>query len=286
MERSLAAAVSGINAEQTYLDAIGNNIANSSTDGYKQENVLFSDLLTQQVNGATAPVPPGTGTAVTGGINPIDVGSGTQVVGVVADQSEGPLKQTGLASNAAIEGNGYFVVSQNGQQLYTRAGDFTLDAKGELVTPSGGLVQGWSGTTTTGATAPVVVQLGSYKAGATSGPTLQAYSIGANGQVTGTYSDGSTAVLATIALATFPNPNGLSDLGNSYYSASPNSGTATVAPPGTGPAGTLQGGAIEGSNVNLAQQLTDLVSAQTNYEADTKVVGTTSQVLQALVQMP
>lgn len=280
MERSLAAAVSGINAEQTYLDAIGNNIANSSTDGYKQQDVLFSDLLTQQVNGATAPVPP-----ATGGINPAAVGSGVQVAGVSEDMSEGPLQQTGLASNAAIEGNGYFVVDQNGQTLYTRAGDFSLDAKGELVTPSGGLVQGWAGTTTTGATAPVVIQLGSYKSG-TSGPTLQSYSIGADGQVTGTYSDGSTATIATIALATFPNPSGLDDLGNNYYSASPNSGTAVVGAPGTGSAGTLVGGSVEGSNVNLAQQLTDLVDAQTNYQANTKVVSTTATVLQSLIQMP
>jgi flagellar hook protein FlgE len=280
MERSLASAVSGINAEQTYLDAIGNNIANSSTSGYKQEDVLFSDLLTQQVNGATAPAPP-----AVGGINPIDVGSGVQVAGVSQDMSEGPLQQTGLPSNAAIEGNGYFIADQNGQTLYTRAGNFSLDAKGELVTPSGGLVQGWTGTTTTGATSPVVVQLGSYKTG-TSGPTLESYTIGSNGQVTGTYSDGSTATIATIALATFPNPLGLNNLGNNYYSASPNSGAAVVGAPGTGAAGTLVGGSVEGSNVNLAQQLTDLVDAQTNYQADTKVVGTTATVLQSLIQMP
>jgi|SRR5579875_32048 flagellar hook protein FlgE len=280
MERSLAAAVSGINADQTYLDAIGNNIANSDTDGYKQQNVEFSELLTQQVVGGTAPSPP-----ALGGINPAAIGSGVQVAGVAQDQSEGPLVQTAVPSNAAIQGQGFFVVDYNGQQLYTRAGDFSLDAKGELVTPSGGLVQGWSGSTTTGATSPVVVQLGSYKSG-TSGPTLQSYSISANGQVVGTYSDGSTAVIATIALASFPNPSGLSDLGNGYYAASPNSGAASVVAPGASGTGTLVGGAVEGSNVNLAQQLTDLVDAQTNYEANTKVVGTTAQVLQSLVQMP
>jgi flagellar hook protein FlgE len=281
MERSLAAAVSGINADQTYLDSIGNNISNSDTDGYKQEDVEFAELLTQQVVGGTAPSPP-----ALGGINPAAIGSGVQVAGVAQDQSEGPLVQTAVPSNAAIQGPGYFVVDYNGQQLYTRAGDFTLDAKGELVTPSGGLVQGWSGTTTTGTTAPIVVQLGSYKSGGTSGPTLQSYSISANGQIVGTYSDGSTAVIATIALASFPNPSGLSDLGSGYYSTSPNSGAANVVAPGTSGTGTLVGGAVEGSNVNLAQQLTDLVDAQTNYEANTKVVGTTAQVLQSLVQMP
>jgi flagellar hook protein FlgE len=283
MERSLAAAVSGINAEQTYLDAIGNNIANSSTDGYKQEEVLFSDLLTQQVNGATAPVPPAGGAPGVGGINPIDVGSGVQVAGVMENLSEGPLDQTGIASNAAIQGQGYFVVSQNGQQLFTRAGDFSLDANGDLVTPSGGLVQGYAagGGTTLG---PIQIQIGSKDSAGTG--TLTSYSIGSDGTITGTYSDGTTASLGQIALATFANPNGLNDLGNNYYSVSPNSGKAVIGAPGANGSGTLLGGAVEGSNVNLAQELTDLVNAQTNYEANTKTVSTTATVLQSLISMP
>jgi len=270
MERSLAAAVSGINAQQTYLDAIGNNIANSSTDGYKQQGVTFADLLTQQVNGATAPVPP-----AVGGVDPSYVGSGVEVSGIYQDNSEGAISQTGVASNAAIEGSGYFVVSQNGQQVFTRAGDFILDANGDLVTPSGGLVQSTKG-------APIQIQLGAAGAG---GSTLTAYSIGSDGVITGTYSNGTSAPLGTIALATFANDQGLNDLGNNYYSVSANSGKANIGAPGTGVAGTLQGGAVESSNVNLSQQLTDLVSAQTNYEANTKVVSTTSQVLQTLIQM-
>lgn len=269
MERSLSAAVSGINAEQTYLDAIGNNIANSSTDGYKQQDVTFSDLLTQRINGATAPVPP-----AVGGVNPSYVGSGVAVAGIAQDNSEGAIRQTGIASNAAIQGTGYFVVNQNGQQVFTRAGDFSVDSNGDLVTPSGGLVQSTAG-------APIKIQVGA--AGAAGG-TLTSYSIGADGVITGTYSNGTTAPIATIALATFPNSQGLNNLGNDYYSVSANSGAATVGAPGTGAAGTLQGGAVESSNVNLAQQLTDLVSAQTNYAANTKVVATTSQVLQTLIQ--
>lgn len=282
MERSLAAAVSGITAQQTYLDAIGNNIANSDTTGYKQQDVVFSDLLNQQINGATAPVPPATGTLGSGGVNPTDVGSGVQVAAVMENQSEGPIAQTGLASNAAIEGQGYFVVSQNGQQLFTRAGDFSLDASGNLVTPSGGLVQGYpaTGGTTLGS---LQIKLGAKNAAGTG--TLTAYSIGADGTVTGTYSDGTTASLGQIALATFPNPNGLNDIGNNTYSASANSGKVAIGAPGAGGAGALEGGAVEQSNVDLAQQLTDLVDAQTNYEANTKVVSTVSTALQALVQM-
>lgn len=270
MERSLAAADSGINAQQTYLDSIGNNIANSSTDGYKQQDVLFSDLLTQRVNGATAPVPP-----AVGGVNPSYVGSGVEVASITQNNSEGAIRQTGVASNAAIQGNGYFVVNQNGQQVYTRAGDFNLDSNGDLVTPSGGLVQSTAG-------APIQIKMGSA---GPKGGTLTSYSIGSDGVITGTYSNGTTAPIDTIALATFPNAQGLNDVGNNYYTVSANSGAATIGAPGAGAAGTLQGGAVESSNVNLAQQLTDLVSAQSNYEANTKVVSTTAQVLQSLVQM-
>ncbi len=424
MERSLSAAVSGINASQTYLDTIGNNIANSSTDGFKQQSVLFSDLLNQQVAGATAPVPP-----ARGGVNPTSVGSGVQVAATVSNFAEGALVQTGVSSNAAIQGQGFFVVNAGGTTVYTRAGDFSLDASGNLVTPSGGLVQGWpavngvvnpNGPTTavkipkgvqappvatsqvvlggnlsssattpqditataydsqgntvpitltftpngagswsltgtvpnpgggaatnlwntaqkvtfgangqiatingtavtaqtaiavnnlpagyqwaTGATLSIVMPApgsstaltqvaGASSAGATSqngfsAGQLTSYSIGSTGTITGSFTNGSTEVLGQISLASFANDQGLSNLGNNYYAVSANSGTAQVGVPGTGARGSLVGGTVEGSNVSLARELTDLVTAQTNYQANTKVISTTAAVLQALVNMP
>lgn len=288
MERSLAAAVSGITSNQTYLDAIGNNIANSSTDGYKQQNVIFSTLLAQQINGASAPTPPAPPSTL-GGVNPVVVGSGVQVAAITRDLSEGTPTQTGLPSNAAIQGNGFFAVKQGNQPLYTRAGDFTVDGSGNLVTPTGAIVQGVNasgGTLPTMPTSVTGLQNVNITAAVPAGKTLVSYSIGANGIITGAYSDGTTGPLAQIALVTFTNRSGLAPVGNNTLQSSANSGTATVAAPGSGSAGNLVGGEVEGSNVNLAQQLTDLVSAQTDYEANTKVVGTTSQVLQALVNMP
>lgn len=115
--------------------------------------------------------------------------------------------------------------------------------------------------------------------------TLESYSIGAGGTITGTYTNGQSQALGTIALAQFANPGGLDAVGNTYYSPSAASGNPQLGTPGSGGLGTLQGGALEGSNVNLATELTDLIEAQTAYQANTKVVDSTSVALQALVQM-
>jgi flagellar hook protein FlgE len=140
MDRALLAAVSGINANQTYLDTIGNNIANVNTDGYKQQSVDFVDLLSEQIAGATAP-PAAANTGA--GVNPIAVGSGVGIGAVTNNLSEGSLQQTNQPSDVAISGNGFLVAMQGGQQVFTRAGQLTPDANGNLATPTGGLIQGW-----------------------------------------------------------------------------------------------------------------------------------------------
>ncbi len=116
--------------------------------------------------------------------------------------------------------------------------------------------------------------------------TLQSYSIGSTGVITGTYSNGNTASLGTIALAQFANPNGLQEIGNTNFSATVASGAAQVGQPGAGGLGTLQSGALEGSNVDLASQLTNLIEAQTAYQADTKVITSTETALGSLMQIP
>ena len=115
--------------------------------------------------------------------------------------------------------------------------------------------------------------------------TLESYSIGSDGVITGTYSNGDSQALGTIALAQFANPDGLDDTGETYFTPTVASGKAQLGEPGTNGLGTLQGGAVEGSNVDLATELTDLIEAQTAYQANTKVVDTTSTVLQSLVEM-
>jgi flagellar hook protein FlgE len=118
------------------------------------------------------------------------------------------------------------------------------------------------------------------------GGTLQSFSIGSSGVITGSFSNGQTLALGQIALASFANPGGLTSIGSLNYAASPNSGQPLLGPPGSGGRGTLIGGSLETSNVNLARQLTDLIIAQEAYQANTKVFATSSQVIQALVSMP
>ena len=115
--------------------------------------------------------------------------------------------------------------------------------------------------------------------------TLDSYSIGSNGAITGTYSNGESQTLGTIALAQFANPQGLDDVGNTYLTPTAASGNPQLGEPGTNGLGSLQGGAVEGSNVDLATELTDLIEAQTAYQANTKVVDSTSTALQSLVEM-
>ncbi len=138
MEQSLIAAVSGIEANQTYLDVIGNNIANSDTTGYKAEDPIFTDLLAEQIAGASAP-----SAGQNAGVDPIAVGAGVRVGAVTNDQSQGAIQQTNQPTDVAIQGSGFLIADRQGQQFYTRAGNLTLDANGDLATPTGALIQGW-----------------------------------------------------------------------------------------------------------------------------------------------
>jgi flagellar hook protein FlgE len=421
--RSLGAAASGINTTQTELDTIGNNIANSQTVGFASQTVQFSDLLTQQLQPAGGAL--GTTLAST---NPSSIGAGVEVSAVTTNFSPGPVTQTGVSSNVAIEGNGFLVVSKGGQTFYTLNGQLQVDANGNLATNGGGLVQGWApGQPTTSPLAPLSIVVGSTGAPAQTqnvvlggnlpanptGPvtitstiydslghpvpltltltptidasgnatswsmqgtvtgaasplwttpetlvfassgqlstingtavgtgqtslaignepsnftwsaastpsidlpavgsqgavtqfsgsqtlqvtsqdgnasgTLESYSIGADGVITGAYSNGGTKSLGTIALAQFANPGGLNNLGQTNFTPTAASGNAQFGQPGTNGLATLQGGAVAGSNVNLANELTNLIEAQTAYQANTKVVNTTVTVLQSLMQMP
>lgn len=137
MIRSMSSALSGLRNHQTQIDVIGNDIANVSTVGFKGSTTVFSDVLSQTLSGATAP---GGDTA---GRNPAQVGLGSRLVGTLQSQGQGALQRTGRATDLAIQGDGFFVVANGDEQLYTRNGSFVLDADGRLATIDGLLVQGW-----------------------------------------------------------------------------------------------------------------------------------------------
>ncbi len=137
---------------QTDIDTIGNNVANADSNGYQEVDAQFSDILTQQLT-------PGSGSSTDlASTDPASIGAGSQVSAMQTSFSQGAIVQTGVPTDAAIQGSGFFVVNQGGNSYYTRAGNFQLDVNGTLSTAAGGIVQGWAGTSpTTGPTGAITI---------------------------------------------------------------------------------------------------------------------------------
>src|SRR5215470_2577546 len=145
MMRSMFAAISGLKNHQTFMDVVGNNIANVNTTGFKQSRVTFQDILSQTVRGASGPQ------GGRGGVNPEQVGLGVLISGIDTIQTQGTLQSTGKLTDMAIQGDGYFVMSDGKQNFFTRDGAFDLGIDGTLVNPSSGLhVMGWQADPVTG----------------------------------------------------------------------------------------------------------------------------------------
>ncbi|MDQ0822682.1 flagellar hook protein FlgE [Arthrobacter sp. V4I6] len=384
MLRSLYSGISGLRAHQTMLDVTGNNIANVNTAGFKASSTQFQDALSQVQQGATGPQ------AETGGSNPAQIGLGVRVSGVSTNFSQGSSQSTGRATDLMISGDGFFVTSKGGSQLFTRAGAFSPDAANQLVSPDGGILQGWTATDGvinaggpvgaitlnpntmvakatdtvsldgnlpsdyTGADMERVVKVydgagvernltltfaktaGGWSVGGVdddgassnitlaqepngvltpSGPftigavsvdlskvsgfatmssltvsgqngapvgKLESYTLGNDGSLIGSFSNGIKEVLAKIALAKFTNPAGLEKSGGSSYVATGNSGGVQLGAAGDPGMGTLTGGALEMSNVDLSQEFTNLIVAQRGFQANARIITTSDEVLQEL----
>ncbi|GAB2742987.1 flagellar hook protein FlgE [Sinomonas soli] len=389
MLRSLYSGISGLRAHQTMLDVTGNNIANVNTTGFKGSSTQFEDTLSQLTQGASGPQP------ATGGTNPAQIGLGVKVAAVTTNFTQGSAQTTGKATDMMIAGDGFFITSRGGQQLYTRAGSFGFDAGGRLVGPDGGILQGWTanaaGVVNTGspigdvtlsptATIPAVATSqvgvdgnlpsdaaagtslerdikvfdangtarnlaltftktaggwdvaaadadgatgagtlafagGKQTAGGTlavggitvdlgpvtgyagmttvaatsqngsSAGTLEAFTLGSDGSLIGSFSNGLKQTVGRIALAKFTNPSGLEKAGDSSYTVTANSGTAQIGQAGDPGFGTLAGGALEMSNVDLSQEFTNLIVAQRGFQANARIITTSDQVLQELVDL-
>jgi flagellar hook protein FlgE len=404
--------LSGLAASSDALNVIANNLANLNTDGYKDENLTFSDLFNQMLGSS-------------GNGDPIQVGSGVQVAGETANFTNGTVDSTGIASNMALQGNGFFVVQgSNGQMDFTRDGSFGVNAQGQLVTSSGQLVMGypavngtvstnaalapinvdqaqnipavatssfsmdtnldasatvgttfstpltvydslgnshvltvnytntgantWSYSVTlpaadtggTGSTpttlasgtmtfnssgqltsptnsitginitgladgaasmnltwnlssngSPAITQQDATSATSTTQQngygvgTLTGYTVLSDGTVEGQFSNDQTLALGQVAVAGFANNQGLTQLGSDDYQATFASGAAVIGQAGAGGNGTITGGAVEESNVNLSSEFANMIVAQQNYEANAKALTTMDQVSQALIQI-
>lgn len=289
MLRSLFTGVSGLSAHQQMLDVTSNNIANVNTAGFKASSSVFEDTLSQTLSGGGAAVNAGTANAI-GGTNGAQIGLGVKLAGTALNFTQGSAQATGVASNMMINGDGFFVVSSNGQEAYTRAGAFTLDEAGQFVSPDGAVLNGWLDTDTTNGstadidttTAPQPLQLSAL----VSGTQYSSYSIDQNGVISAVDAGtGTTVVLGQVGMATFSNPNGLSKSGDTQFMAAAGSGSPIYGSPNSGSIGSVTSGYIEMSNVNLAQEFTNLIISERGFQANSKVISTSDEVLQTLVNL-
>lgn len=287
MLRAMYSGISGLRNFQTKLDVIGNNIANVNTSGFKAGRVMFKDILSQTVGGAAAP-----GTNI-GGMNPKQIGLGSAISAIDTVHTQGSAQTTNVPTDVMLNGEGFFVLSNDGGTtlFYTRAGNFSLDAGNgatpsmrSLVAPNGLKVQGVAVDPATGAITGGAVNDIQIPEDA------QSFTIDEKGVVS--YVDGTTGAktyVAAIRIAKFANPGGLEKAGENLYIATANSGTDpgpsvdTVA--GVKGRGKLIVGALEMSNVDLSNEFTEMIVAQRGFQANTRIITTSDEILQELVNL-
>lgn len=280
MLRSLFAGISGLRANQTMLDVTGNNIANANTTGFKSSSTVFKDTLSQMLTAGAAP------NANIGGTNAIQIGLGVQVAATSLNFNQGSAQTTGRPTDLMLQGDGFFVVRDGAEQDYTRAGSFSFDANGTLVSPDGKAVQGYALDPTGAPTGnPIDVNLHGIDATLPPGVVLKSYNIGSDGKLRGTFSDGVQRDIAQVAVADFTNPQGLEKIGDTQFRASANSGAPALGVAGQGQRGQIMAGALEMSNVDLSQEFTNLILAQRGFQASARVITTSDSVLEELVNI-
>jgi len=258
MFRSMYTAASGMTAQQMNLDNIANNLANSSTAGFRRRRLQFQDLLYQNfvMPGAAA-------TQQTTLVAGLQVGLGTRTAASEVIQLQGDFNSTGNPLDVTIAGQGFFQVSMpTGEIGYTRSGTFHLDAQGNVVTADGNPIQ-------PGLTIP---------------PGVSSITIGSDGTVSVTQAGQSAAQqVGQIQLALFPNPGGLNSIGKNLFLATTASGDPIVGTPGgTEGLGAIEQGVLEGSNVNVVEEFIQMIMAQRSYEANSRVVSAADQMFQQL----
>ena len=260
MIRSLWISKTGLDAQQTQMDVIANNLANVSTNGFKRSRAVFEDLLYQNIR-----QPGAQSSQQTQLPSGLQLGTGVRPVATERNFSQGNLQQTSNDKDVAIQGAGFFqVLLPDGTTAYTRDGSFQVDSQGQLVTASGFAVQ------------PAIT----IPANATS------LTIGRDGTVSITQAgSASTTQVGSLQLATFINPAGLMAKGENLYTETTASGNPNTNTPGTNGAGLLSQGYVETSNVNVVEELVNMIQTQRAYEINSKAITTSDQMLQKLAQL-
>ena len=265
---SFTTSLNGIANAQTELNVIANNLANANTTGFKSSTVNFADLVA--------------GTAYD---NPRDVvGIGSTVQSVQQNFADGSIEQTGSATDMAVNGEGFFTTVNpvGGGTYYTRNGNFTLSGTGLLQDALGNSVQVLP-VNAAGAITSHTPQSATIPTTDAGGGTFASVSVGTNGLITASYTDGTINNIGVVALASFVSPSGLLQVGNQEWQATGLSGAASYNGPGTTGLGTILSGSLEGSNVDVSTQLVGLINAQQYFQANSKAISTTSQMITAIM---
>jgi len=260
MIRSLWISKTGMDAQQTQMDVIANNLANISTTGFKSSRAVFEDLMYQTVR-----QPGGQSSQQTQISSGLQMGTGVRPIATERIQTQGTLQQTNNNLDVAVQGAGFFqILMPDGTTSYTRDGSFQVNNQGAVVTASGYPLQ-------PAITVPI---------------NALTVTIANDGTVSITQPGTVTPVqIGNIQLATFINPTGLQSQGQNLYTETGSSGTPTISTPGTNGSGAINQGYVEASNVNVVEELVQMIQTQRSYEITSKAITTSDQMLQKLSQM-
>jgi flagellar basal-body rod protein FlgG len=258
MDASMWVAKTGLDAQQTRMNVISNNLANVNTTGFKRDRAVFEDLLYQNIRqaggqtGATTQAPTG-----------LMLGTGVRIVATEKLHIQGNMVNSQNPLDLAIAGDGHFQILQaNGTLAYTRDGNFKVSATGQVVTAAGSPLQ------------PAI----------TIPATASSVTFGRDGTVSVELSTGGQQVLGRVQLARFMNPAGLQSLGQNLMKETPASGAAQVLIPGVNGAGSLMQGTLEASNVNVVEEMVNMIETQRAYEINSKAIAAVDGMLKYLNQ--
>ncbi len=259
MNPALWIAKSGLDAQQTRLNVVSNNLANVSTSGFKRARAVFEDLLYQNVRQVGAQT--SQDTLLPSGLS---LGTGVRTVATEKLHTQGNIVQTDNALDIAIQGRGFFQIQRpDGQIAYSRDGSFHLDAQGQLVTSNGYLLQ-------PGIAIP---------------ENALSITIGVDGVVSVLVAGNAQPTqVGALQLADFVNPAGLEPVGENLFLETAASGAPQAGTPGQQGLGTVLQGSVESSNVNAVEELVNLIETQRAYEMNSKAISTTDQMLQYVTQ--
>ncbi|MBM7571827.1 flagellar basal body rod protein FlgG [Aquibacillus albus] len=299
MLRSMYAGISGMKGFQTKLDVVGNNIANVNTSGYKKARVTFQDMMSQTLSGAEGP------TQTRGGVNPQQVGLGSQLGSIDDIHTQGNRQTTNRVLDLALEGDGMFVLGQNlsfnnndeddGVDVeetplnFSRSGNFYLDDEGYIVNPDGLYLMGNANVNEIGGLEDVLGRIRIPE-------NAESFSIQGDGLVSYVDEGGNVQNAGQVLLAKFSNPGGLEKTGSNLYQLTNNAGVFTdgdgnfdemndLVVPETEGSASIVSGALEMSNVDLSEEFTEMITAQRGFQANTRIITTSDEILQELVNL-